>query len=359
MLKVYFDLQILNFQKYGGISSYFYNLISNFFRYPEIGVKPILSENKKSIYFLSKIKFDFPEAFIEKTDLSNYFLPKKNIKNNFDLIHFSYYHPNINLFNNTPKISTVHDFIPEIEFSRFSKNRYLHSFKKLYLHRSNGLIYVSNTTKSVAENLHPALKIKPNKVIHHGVDLPNNPHVSTKWSDSNFFLFIGKRSLYKNFDSILPGFRLLTKNNDVHLYCYGGGKFSKQETKRFENLGISNKVFYIDPNSHKLHDLLAFALALINPSINEGFGMANLEALASGCKILCSDIPIFREVLQEHATFFNPTDYWSIFNALKHNDKVNQSLSTCQGIDYVSKYFSWKDKAIETAAFYSSVLKNN
>lgn len=357
MLKVFFDLQILNFQKYGGISTYFYNIILNFIKYPEIGVMPVLSNNKKNYFFLLRMKQDYPRAFSKNKNLSNYLLSKKNMNANYELVHFSYYHPNILLLSKSPKISTIHDFIPEIEFGKFSKNHYLHSFKKVYLNRSDGVIYVSNTTKSLAENLYPKLKNKPHKVIHHGADLPPNTNLKKKGSDDNFFLYIGKRSLYKNFDAILPAFGLLTKDTDLFLYCYGGGEFSNKELKCFSDLGILNRVRYLDPKLYVLDDLFKKSVAFINSSNHEGFGLTNLEALASGCRVLCSDIPVFREVLGRHATFFHPTDFGSIFIALRSVVGLKKGTHIKHNQEYISKNFSWKDKAFETSTFYKSILK--
>jgi len=44
----------------------------------------------------------------------------------------------------------------------------------------------------------------------------------------------------------------------------------------------------------------------LNPSRGESFGMTNLEALAHGCRLLCSDLPVFREVAGEAATYLPP-----------------------------------------------------
>jgi glycosyltransferase involved in cell wall biosynthesis len=42
------------------------------------------------------------------------------------------------------------------------------------------------------------------------------------------------------------------------------------------------------------------------PTLDEGFGLPPLEALANGCPVLASDIPVLREVLGNHAHFVDP-----------------------------------------------------
>ncbi len=53
------------------------------------------------------------------------------------------------------------------------------------------------------------------------------------------------------------------------------------------------------------------------PSLLEGFGMPLVEALAANCNVACSDIPVFREVCQEHAVYFDPSSPTDIAKSLR------------------------------------------
>lgn len=46
----------------------------------------------------------------------------------------------------------------------------------------------------------------------------------------------------------------------------------------------------------------------LNPSRGESFGMTNLEALAHGCRLICSDLPVFREVAGGAGCYVAPDD---------------------------------------------------
>lgn len=58
--------------------------------------------------------------------------------------------------------------------------------------------------------------------------------------------------------------------------------------------------------------LLQGATALLFPSHAEGFGLPPVEAAAAEVPVLCSDLPVLREVLGSYPTYLSPTnlDAW-------------------------------------------------
>jgi glycosyltransferase involved in cell wall biosynthesis len=62
--------------------------------------------------------------------------------------------------------------------------------------------------------------------------------------------------------------------------------------------------------------LLSQARALLLPSFAEGFGLPLAEALASGVPVICSDIPVFREVGGEVPDYLDPLDLFAWRDAI-------------------------------------------
>ena len=57
-----------------------------------------------------------------------------------------------------------------------------------------------------------------------------------------------------------------------------------------------------------LFTYMAHALALIYPSLAEGFGFPPLEAMALGTPVLCGDTPALRELVDGAGLLCDPTD---------------------------------------------------
>jgi glycosyltransferase involved in cell wall biosynthesis len=103
-----------------------------------------------------------------------------------------------------------------------------------------------------------------------------------------------------------------------------------------------------------LRSIVAGASALVVPSSYEGFGLPVLEALATGIPVLTSDIPVFREVAGDQATYvpFDDIDAWA--EALT---SAGQTLAgSPAGRRKRAKQFTWSRCAIATLDAYEAAL---
>lgn len=102
----------------------------------------------------------------------------------------------------------------------------------------------------------------------------------------------------KNLNAVVRAFRKLPQA-DLVVIGYAGG------TGTMRNLPPNVRLAgYVE--EHEKAALIADAHGLIMPSVAEGFGVPIIEALAANTPVLCSDIPVFREVAGELADYFDP-----------------------------------------------------
>jgi glycosyltransferase involved in cell wall biosynthesis len=102
------------------------------------------------------------------------------------------------------------------------------------------------------------------------------------------------------------------------------------------------------------------AHCLVNTSLDEGFCLPVLEAQSRGVPVVCSDIPVLREVAGAGALFFDPKNPIALAENLF---KVFADVSLHARIANLARHnatlFSWKRAAAETEAIFRHVLTTN
>ena len=360
-MKVYFDSQIFFLQKAGGVSNYFCHIIKQFIDNPSLGIQPVVQISNLSNIHLRSV---FPNSNFPTTNSSNivssvlrHSLKKPKNLAQLDLVHFTYYIPNNILRSKSiKKVSTIHDFIPENYFSSLSLSKYSHFMKSNFIEKSDGLIFVSKQTERLAKKRYMDIGSKITQVIHHGVDIPETKNIEHRISVNNFILYVGKRGNYKNFMFLLKCFAEISKFNNISLVCFGGERMNRSESKFIKENNLINRVLFTNDNFIDIGTLYQQALCYINPSVEEGFGMTNLEALANKCPVICSDIPVFREILGNFASYFNPFLATSLINCLNEMILYRQNLNYDFELLIRSKEYTWYDTAKKTANFYKSLF---
>ena len=96
------------------------------------------------------------------------------------------------------------------------------------------------------------------------------------------------------------------------------------------------------------------AALVVCPSHYEGFGLPLVEAMSAGTPIVCSDIPVFREVAADAALFVPPDDPagWARAVAELLSDPIRARGLAARGTARV-RDFSWRRTAERTLAVWS------
>lgn len=171
---------------------------------------------------------------------------------------------------------------------------YFQSMVRLNL-RFNHVIYF--VSKDVRRRFHHRFSISERRtaVLPNTYD-PQIHHRIANGARHNYFLAILSAEKRKNREVLFravsrsPGMRFICAGPPDSLGCHCGVEFR-------ENL-----------SDEELAALIRGAAALVAPSMQEGFDLPVLEAVACGTPVIASDIPIHREVAGEGAIYFPSHD---------------------------------------------------
>lgn len=377
-MRVLYDHQIFAMQNYGGISRYFFELMSNLDK--DAGIDLELSIALTNNYYISHINYPFQKTSSIERQISMKMSPihrlpglkkflnlerskKILLRQDFDILHPTYYNPYfLNYLGDKPFVLTIHDMIHEIFPEYYSLSDKTISWKQTLAERASKIIAVSENTR---KDIIKFLGVSPNKiaVIHHGASIDIN-NVNGTVDDNTasqmpnkYILFVGARERYKNFyfllESIAP---ILHKNKDLHLICAGGGAFSNSEIKFLKILNINNKVAQYNVDDKELIYLYKNAICFVFPSLYEGFGMPVLESFACGCPVIASYSSSIPEVGGDAINYFNPKDVTDLRESVEkviYDDSLREKLKL-KGYEQL-KNFSWKKTALETKGLYISI----
>lgn len=348
-----------------GVGRYIRNLVFNLQKIDKknIYILFILSKDREEI--LNQVQND--NFRIVGTDIrwhtieEQLKLPQILNKENLDLVHFPYY--SVPFFYNRPFVMTIHDLI----VNHFSTGQastlpfpvyYLKLLAYKFLiaqsaRKAKKVIAVSNATK---EEIVGHLNVNSSKVavIYEGASVFRPKGISTK----RYFLYVGNAYPHKNLDRLIEAFKIL--NNDAKLVIVGKEDyFYKRLKKKAQDLRLSDKIIFLqNVSDEELSNLYQNAIALIMPSLMEGFGLPALEAMANKCLVLSSNIPALKEVCGDAAIYFDPHNVEDISEKMKRicsNDSNHRSEKIKMGLDR-AKFFSWRKMAKETLAVYEQAV---
>ena len=169
------------------------------------------------------------------------------------------------------------------------------------------IIAISEFTKQEAvqklgieEDRITVIKCGVNRDIFHPISI-------TKPKIELTLLHVGTESGRKEFMTLLCALREITKYvKDVLLIRVGKPEYKKE----IKELGLKSNILYTsemsDVNLNKMYNGIDL---FISPSSYEGFGLSIMEALSAGTPVICSDIPVYKEIYGDCVEYFPVNNY--------------------------------------------------
>lgn len=291
---------------------------------------------------------------------------------NCDILHVPQY--NAPLFYRGPLVVSIHDLIHlsvEGHRGRPAAWLYARSMLRLVTRRADHLITVSEYSKKrIMEDLRvPASKITviPNGV---GSGFVNTDAVRSgrrgfhEWAGQRpYFLSVSSLRPHKNLPRLLEAATLFWQKtrNDWGLVIVGDGELRERNriVEISRRLGVSDRVHILPILSEdSLQRAYAYAEFLVMPSLEEGFGLPVLEAMASGTPVVCSRTSSLPEIADDAASYFDPLDPDDMARAMQVVlNGLEATRMRARGRQRAAM-FTWERSARMHYEVYEKVLQN-
>lgn len=258
--------------------------------------------------------------------------------------------------NDAKSVITVYDFTYEKFFRPHQK--IIHSWQKnRAIHRADAVICISESTRSDLFKYLPNVPRHKVHVVHLGINPPflqeSSIHaVHSVPTQQPYFIYVGARSTYKNFMPVLHAL----EHRHEHLICVGGGELTPDESQAILRYtpGRVHHIAWADDIT--LAQLYRHAVALVFPSLYEGFGIPVAEAMACRCPVIAMNESSIPEVAGQAGCLLpeiNESTLRVAFDAvsdpIKRTDMVELGFERAQS-------FSWKSCCEQTMQIYSQLI---
>jgi glycosyltransferase involved in cell wall biosynthesis len=170
----------------------------------------------------------------------------------------------------------------------------------------------------------------------------------------NYFLYLGRPDPYKNLGRVIEAFAQTALSHELELWVAGGSdpRFTPGLQAQVDALGLTPRVKFLPYVPYgELPGLIEQAIALVFPSLWEGFGLPVLEAMACGTPVITSDCSALPEVAGPAALLVDPRSVGAIAEAMGAiaSDGALQAQLRSAGLAR-AQAFSWAQTQAQTLA---------
>jgi len=256
-----------------------------------------------------------------------------------------------------PVVLTLHDLLPFVR-PAFVPGRYAPLLRLLVSRAARNARRVLTISEHSRTDIESVLHISPTAIDVIPLAGSLGAEVFPRERRPDLLIALGNRLPHKNFAALVRAMALLPEALRPHLVITGGGA-DDPLAPLVMSLGLTRSITLTSwLSQEEVEGLYAHATAVIVPTLFEGFGLPVLEAMARGCPVACSDIPVLREVAGEAAEFFDPEDDDDIAAALSRilGDVSRRLDLTAAGLAR-AEHYSWQKTADATRTSFQRAIE--
>ncbi len=265
------------------------------------------------------------------------------------------------------EVVTVHDLFP-LTSRDYSTPDFQRTFSRLLREAVRRASRVITPSQYTADHLARHLEVPPERVrvIPEGVDLPEKLMTTEErrvererlvGQGNEAVLSVGVIQTRKNIVKALRALQLLPSN--YHLVLVGGNGYGSEAVFEFiRREGFGSRLIllgHVEPA--RLVALYQAASALLFPSLEEGFGLPVLEAMAHGLPVVASNTSSSPEVGGDAALYVDPHNPTDIAEKVRQavEDQALREMMIRRGLER-AREFTWRRTAERTLQVYEEVL---
>jgi glycosyltransferase involved in cell wall biosynthesis len=254
-------------------------------------------------------------------------------------------------------VVTVHDLIPLRFPGRFPAllTSYFRHFVPHVLARAEHILCDSQATAADIVQFYGIAEQKITPVaLAHDADHFYPRHLPKK----NYFLYVGRQDTYKNLSRMIAAFAVLPEEYEFWLAGPADARQAPLLHAQVDALQLGGRVRFLDYVPYaRLPELFEQAVALMFPTLWEGFGLPVLEAMACGTPVITSRLSSLPEVAGDAALLVDPYCIGEIAEAMRAvalDTELCARLSA-EGLKRAGQ-FSWQRTGEQTARILQQFL---
>lgn len=272
---------------------------------------------------------------------------------------------------NTRSVVTIHDLIFRIYPETYSPaERKIYDLKfRFACKNADRIVAISENTKKdiVTQYGIEAQKIE---VIYQNCNplfyrIQNDKELAantrTYQLPAHYFLYVGTIEARKNLALIVEALKQGKSDLKIPVVVIGrGGKYKEYCKQLIEQYGLKDLFIFIEnlQDNRHLQAIYQKALALIYPSLYEGFGIPIAEALLSHTPVIAANTSCLPEAGGPDSIYIDPRNSEQLLNTMRQiaKDSLLREHMAAKGIVYASARFDPEKSTQQLEALYKRLL---